>query len=155
MVLYKTNGQSDCKYVEFAFLVGLFFEELHVSLQALLNSTVTQGGDTDVSTFSNYRLRTLTATTWIQSQSTSTLFFFSPFFWLKKQLEMIFKWKKQTPSNKSNVFFSVKEIKLKTYQKTSVSRNEIPTSDAPTTTILLLMDVLDSVINFRFMWFKE
>lgn len=68
---------------------------------------------------------------------------------------MIFKWKKQTPSNKGNVFFSVKEIKLKTYQKTSVSRNEIPTSDAPTTTILLLMDVLDSVINFRFMWFKE
>lgn len=80
MVLYKTNGQSDCKYVEFAFLVGLFFEDLHVFLQALLNSTVSQGGDTNVSTFSNYRLGTLTDTAWIQSQRTSTLFFFPPFF---------------------------------------------------------------------------
>lgn len=43
---------------------------------------------------------------------------------------------------------------FKTYQKISVSRNEIPTFDAPTTTILALTDTLGSRDNFRLKWFN-
>lgn len=56
---------------------------------------------------------------------------------------------------KGSTSFSAKEMKFRTYQKISVSRKEIPTSDAPTTTILVLMHTLDSSTSLRFVWFKE
>lgn len=42
----------------------------------------------------------------------------------------------------------------RTHQNTSVSRNEIPTLDAPTTTILALTVTFGSNVNFLFVWFK-
>lgn len=44
--------------------------------------------------------------------------------------------------------------KFRTHQNTSVSKKEMPTLDAPTTTILALTVILDSNVSFLFVWFK-
>ena len=46
------------------------------------------------------------------------------------------------------------ERKERTHQNTSVSRNEIPTLDAPTTTILALTVTFGSNVSFLLVWFK-
>lgn len=52
--------------------------------------------------------------------------------------------------------FKNKEINKveQTHQNTNVSRKEIPTLDAPTTTILALTVILGSNVSFLFVWFK-